>query len=91
MAEAVFQALTLAFLAAIAWTAYRFLRANEFTLLAMPERSRGILFGAIGLLVLAVAGTATLWSSGLGTFAWLLLLGGSVIAIWRVWVEARAG
>lgn len=89
--EAILQTLSLAFLAAIAFAAWRFLRDNEFTLLAMPDSRRYLLFGAIALLVLLVAGMGTMWGSGLGTFAWLVLAGASLVTLWRVWSEARAG
>ncbi len=87
--EAVFQALSLGFLTVLAWAAYRFLRAQEFTLLAMDDSRRLLFAGALGLLVLAVAGTDTLWSSGLGTLFWLILVGSAVIALWRIWVAEK--
>jgi hypothetical protein len=89
--EAILQALSIAFLTVIAFAGWRFLRDNEFTLLAMPDSRRYLLFGAIALLVLLIAGMGSMWSSGLGTFAWLILLGVSVVTLWRVWTEARAG
>lgn len=89
--EAILQALSLAFLAVIAFAAWRFLRDSEFTLLAMPDSRRYLLFGAVALLVLLVAWMGTMWSSGLGTFLWLILAGASLVTLWRVWTEARAG
>ena len=88
--DAILQTLSLAFLAAIAFAAWRFLRDNEFTLLAMPDSRRYLLFGAIALLVVLVAGMGSMWSSGLGTFIWLILAGVSIVTLWRVWTEARA-
>lgn len=89
--EAILQTLSLAFLAVIGFAAWRFLRDNEFTLLAMEDSRRVLLFGAIALLVLLVAGMGSMWSTGLGTFIWLILAAASVITLWRVWTEARAG
>ena len=88
--DAILQTLSLAFLAAIAFAAWRFLRDNEFTMLAMPDSRRYLLFGAIALLVVLVAGMGSMWSSGLGTFIWLILAGVSIVTLWRVWTEARA-
>lgn len=88
--DAILQTLSLAFLAAIAFAAWRFLRDNEFTMLAMPDSRRYLLFGAIALLVVLVAGMGSMWSSGLGTFIWLILVGVSIVTLWRVWTEARA-
>ena len=87
--EAVFEALSLGFLVVIAWAAYRFLRSEEMTLLAMGDSRRLLFSGAIGLLVLAVAGTSTLWSSGLGTLLWIVLVGASVVALWRIWTAEK--
>ena len=89
--EAILQTLSLAFLTVISLTAWRFLRDNELTLLAMPESRRYLLFGAIALLVLLIAGMSSMWSSGLGTFLWLILAAASVVTLWRVWIEARTG
>lgn len=89
--EAILQTISLAFLTVLGFAAWRFLRDNEFTLLAMPDSRRYLLFGAIALLVLLLAGMGSMWSSGLGTFLWLILAGASVVTLWRVWAEARTG
>lgn len=88
--EAVFQALSLGFLTVLALAAYRFLRAGELTLLGMEDSRRAIFAGAIGLLVLAIAGTDTLWGSGLTTLLWILMVGASLVALWQVWVAEKA-
>ena len=87
---AVFSALSLAFLTVITLAAWRFLKASEFTLLAMPDRARIGLYGALGLIVFLFAGAGRMWSSGLGTLLWIVLLGTAVVAVWRIWAEARA-
>lgn len=89
--EAILQTLSLAFLTVLGFAAWRFLRDNEFTLLAMPDSRRYLLFGALALLVLLLAGMGSMWSSGLGTFLWLILAGASLVTLWRVWTEARTG
>jgi hypothetical protein len=89
VAEAIFTALTMGFLAAIAWTVYGLSRQNQLTLATLSDGRRAILYGAIGLIALLVAGTDRLFSTGGGTLLWILLLGASVAAIWRIWVEAN--
>lgn len=89
LTNAVFALLSLAFLTVLSLTAWRFLRASEFTLLAMPDGSRIGLYLAIGLIVFLIAGAGRMWSSGLGTLLWIVLLGSAVVAIWRIWSEAR--
>jgi hypothetical protein len=89
VAEAVLTALTMGFLAAIAWMLYTLSRQNELTLATLSDGRRAILYGALGMIALLIAGTDELFSSGGGTVVWILLLAASVVAIWRVWVEAN--
>jgi hypothetical protein len=89
VAEAIFSALTMGFLAAIAWTVYVLSRQNQLTLATLSDGRRAILYGALGLLALLVAGTDTLFATGGGTLLWILLLGASIAAIWRIWIEAN--
>jgi hypothetical protein len=87
--EAIVTALTMGFLAGIAWMLYTLSRQNQLTLAALSDRSRAILYGALGLIALLIAGTDKLFNTGGGTLLWILLLGASVAAIWRVWMEAN--
>jgi hypothetical protein len=88
-AEVVLTLITMAFLTAIAWTVYVVGRQNQLTLATLSDGRRAILYGALGLIALLVAGTDELFSTGGGTVAWILLLAASVAAIWRIWVEAN--
>jgi hypothetical protein len=87
-ADAVLTAITMGFLAAIAWTVFVLSRQNQLTLAALTDGRRAILYAALGMIALLIAGSDELFSSGGGTLAWLLLLGASIAAIWRVWTEA---
>ena len=89
LAETVWTALTMALLAGIAWIVYVFSRENQLTLATLSDKRRAILYGAIGMLTLLIAGTDRLFSSGGGTLLWIVLLGASVAAIWRVWIDAN--
>jgi hypothetical protein len=88
-ADAILTAIAMAFLAAIAWTLFVLSRQNQLTLAALSDGRRAILYGALGLIALLIAGKDELFSSGGGTLAWILLLGASVGAIWRVWSDAN--
>ena len=88
VADAVLTAITLGFLAAISWTLYVLSRRHELTLAALRDSRRAILYAALGLIALLIAGSDEMFASGGGTLAWIVLLGASVAAIWRVWVEA---
>lgn len=88
-ADTILTALTLGFLAGITYFLYVLSRQNQLTLDSLNESRRAILYGALGLIALLIAGTDEFFGSGFGTLAWLVLLAGSVAAIWRVWLEAN--
>jgi Sec-independent protein secretion pathway component TatC len=89
VAEAILTALTMGLLAGIAWMVFVMSRQNQLTLATLSDGRRGILYGAFGLIALLIAGTDSMFSSGGGTLLWLLLLGGCVVAIAKVWTEAN--
>lgn len=88
-ADAVLTALTMGFLAGITWMLYVLSRENQLTLATLSDGRRAIFYGAFGLLALLVAGADKLFSSGGGTVLWIVLLVGSVLAIYRIWTEAN--
>lgn len=90
MAEAILTLLTMALLAGIAWMLYIFSRENQLTLASLPDNRRAILYGAVAMIVLLVAGSDKMFSTGGGTLLWIVLLGASIAAIWKVWVEATS-
>jgi hypothetical protein len=87
--EAIFTAITMGFLAGITWMLYTLSRENQLTLAALSDSRRAILYGALGLIALLIAGTSKLFNTGGGTLLWIILLGISIAAIWRVWMEAN--
>ncbi len=89
VAEAILTAITMAFLAAIAWALFVLSRQNQLTLAALTDARRGILYAAFGVIALLIAGSDELFSSGGGTLVWIVLLGASVAAIWRIWIDAN--
>ena len=89
VAEAILTAITMGFLAGIAWTVFVLSRQNQLTLATLSDARRAILYGALGMLALLIAGSDELFSSGGGTLVWIVLLGGSIAAIWRIWMDAN--
>ncbi|MGN6255678.1 MAG: hypothetical protein ACTHO8_11955 [Solirubrobacterales bacterium] len=89
LAEAVLTALTMALLAGIAWMVYVLSRENQLTLATLSDGRRAVLYGAIGMILLLIAGSDKLFSSGGGTLLWILLLAASIAAIWKIWMEAN--
>jgi hypothetical protein len=88
-ANTVLTALTMGFLVALAAFVYQLGRQNQLTLTALSDSRRALLYGALGLIALLIAGTDEFFNTGGGTLAWIVLLGVSVAAIWRVWIEAN--
>jgi hypothetical protein len=88
-ADVILTAITMGFLAGIAWALFVLSRQRQLTLATLSDSRRAILYGALGLIALLVAGSDEMFSSGGGTLAWILLLGASVGAIWKVWTEAN--
>jgi threonine/homoserine efflux transporter RhtA len=82
-------AIGMAFLAGITWSIYILSKQNQLTLATLSDGRRAIFYGAFGMLALLVAGYHKLWSTGPGTLLWVVLLAGSVVAIWRIWTEAN--
>jgi hypothetical protein len=89
VADALLAALTLGLLAGISWMIYTLSRENQMTLATLSDGRRAILYGAVGLIVLLIAGSDKMLGTGGGTLLWLLLFVAAVGAIWRVWVEAN--
>jgi hypothetical protein len=88
-ADTILTALTMGLLAGISWMVYTVSRENQLTLTALTDRQRAILYGAVGMLLLLVAGSDRMFSSGGGTLLWIALLAASVAAIWKVWMDAN--
>lgn len=87
--DAILTAMVMGMLAGIAWSLYVLSRQNQLTLATLSDGRRAILYGALGLIALLVAGADKLFSTGGGTLLWIVLLGISVAAVWRVWIEAN--
>jgi hypothetical protein len=89
VAAAILAALTMGLLAGISWMVYVLSRENQLTLATLTDGRRALLYGAVGMILLLIAGSDRLFSSGGGTLLWILLLAASIAAIWKVWMEAN--
>jgi hypothetical protein len=89
-ARAVVAALGIAFLALVGFTGWQLYRQNRLTYLQLDDRARALLLGALGAIVLMIAGADELTETGLGLIVWLAVLGASIAVIYRVWTEARS-
>lgn len=89
-ADALLTAITMGFLAGVAWMLFTLSRQNQLTLAALSDGRRAVLYAALGMIALLIAGSDKLLASGGGTLLWILLLAASVAAIWRVWIDANS-
>ena len=90
VAAAILTAITMGFLAGLAWMVFVLGRQNQLTLATLSDARRGILYAALGMIALLIAGSDELTANGGGTLAWIVLLGASIAAIWRIWIDANS-
>jgi hypothetical protein len=88
-ADVVIQAISLIFLAALAWVVSLVYRERRNSLYSLGDRRRTILYCAVGAIVVTLTATSRLWSSSLGGVAWLVLMIGSIYAGATVLHSAR--
>ena len=70
--------------------AARFYRENRYDIDGLGDRWRALAYGAIGLLVLAMAARAKLFATGGGTLAWIVAVAGAAYALYLVWRHHRS-
>ena|SRR5436190_2954803 len=73
----------------IVYFGVRFYRERRLDIYALGDRSRGLLYGGVAGIVLALAGTRRWLDTGGGTVVWVVLLGGSVAALVSVFRQYR--
>ena len=89
-ASAILVALGMAFLASLAVAARQIHRENRLTFDSLPDDQRAVLFGAVGVIVLMIAGAGKLLGGGgFGAVIWVTLMACAVIAIVGVWMRAH--
>ncbi|HYF26128.1 MAG TPA: hypothetical protein VD931_10355 [Baekduia sp.] len=81
--------LSVAVLASIVMILARFYRENRPAVFGLGERHRLLLHGALGAIVLGLAGRDKLLDSGPGILAFFVLLGGAAFALVAVWRHHR--
>jgi hypothetical protein len=89
-ADTVMAALTMLFLAAIAWFVYRAYREQQLTLATLSDVQKAGLFGAVGGIALLVVAYDELTSWSGGFLVWLALMAGCVGAIFMIWRSATS-
>jgi hypothetical protein len=87
-ADTVMAALTLIFLAAIAWFVYRLYREQQLTLATLSDAQKAGVFGAVGGIALLVVAYDEFSSWSGGILLWIALMAGCVGAIFLIWRNA---
>ena len=82
-------AISLAFMATLAWIASRLYREHRVEIYALGTRRRAIAYAAIGVGALALTAVDRFWKTGFGTVVWLVLLGCCIYALYAVWRSSR--
>jgi len=87
-ADTVMTALTLIFLAAIAWFVYRLYREQQLTLSTLTDPQKAGLYGAVGGIALLVVAYDDFrgWTGGI--LLWIALLAACMAAIFAIWRRA---
>lgn len=68
----------------------RFYRENRVAVFSLGDRHRALLYGALGAIVVALAGRGKLLDTGLGTAVFFVLLIGAAGALYAVWTHHRS-
>ena len=77
-------------LVALVFFVGRLYRDHRLDLEVLGDRWRGLLYGAVGVIILAMAARERLQDQGSGgTIVWIALLAGSAYAIYLVWRHYR--
>jgi hypothetical protein len=67
----------------------RYYMENRSEIYGLGDRWRLLLYGALGVVVLDMAATPKLFDTGGGTALWVLLLAGSLYALYAVFRHSR--
>lgn len=87
-ADTILLALTMAFMTAIGFLAYRLYRDQEMTISSLSDPQRAGLFGAVGAIALLVVGFDEFDDFGGGIILWIALMAGAVATIFLIWRSA---
>jgi TRAP-type C4-dicarboxylate transport system permease small subunit len=81
-------ALVVGFACGLAYLGLRLYREHRIAVHSLGDRHRGLLYGALAVGMLAVAGRARMWQTGFGELLWFVLMGivaYTLVAVYRYW------
>jgi hypothetical protein len=68
----------------------RLYREHQFDLAGLGDRWRALLYGAVGIAVLALAAGPRLRATSAGTIVWIALLAAAAYSLYLVWRHHRS-
>jgi hypothetical protein len=74
----------------IAYLAMRQYRERQFSLNALGDRHRGLLYGSVALAVFCYMGRTRMWETGIGELLWFVLVGLVIYAGMEVYRHSRS-
>lgn len=78
-------------IAAIVFAVSRMYREHRVAIYGLGDKDRGMAYGALGAIVLAVAGVGRLLrEGGPGVLLWIALIGGAIFALVQVYRNYKA-
>jgi hypothetical protein len=83
-------ALWVLFGAAIAFMGLRLYRENQFRLMALGDRHRGLLYVGLGLAVFCYMARSRMWETGLGVIGWFALVLTALYSLGEVYRHSRS-
>ena len=75
---------------AIAYIGLRLYRENQFRLMALGDRHRGLLYAGLGLVVFCYMARSRMWETGLGAIGWFVLALTAVYELVEVYRHSRS-
>lgn len=88
-ANFVWQLVSLALLASVAWVLYRLYREHHNALYGLGDRRRSLVYIAAGIMAVTLTATHRLWLTGFGTVVWIVLVAAAVYAVYAVFRSTR--
>ncbi|MQA75433.1 MAG: hypothetical protein GEU88_14005 [Solirubrobacterales bacterium] len=89
-ARGIVAALSILFMVVIGLAAWQLYRQHRFSYLQLTDRQRATFLGAVGAIVLMIAGADELTATGAGLLVWLAVLGAAAFALVKVWGDSQA-
>ena len=88
-AEAIVAAVSLIFMALIAFAGWLLFRQYRFSYMGLEERRRQVFVAAVGAIALMIAGADEMTRSGGGLAAWLFILGIAIYIVVTTFIETQ--